>query len=907
MTPNSDTGSDRGALLIRSVRNILAIEARDGYPNRAVRGGLDLFLDTLRGEAASHPALRALAGQGLLSVVYAELGPDKRRLWAEEAARLVGRGEAATRSDPPPSPPSASSHVQAGERAEGAGRASSNPSSQQEEGAKEPARPRSGRRSKAASGGESAPPVSLDAPLVQLRGVTSAHAAKLLKAGVATVRDLLYTFPNRHLDYSRRRSIRQLVSGEEQTIIATLWEAHDLQLGARGRLRATQAVVGDDTGNIRAIWFGQPWLARQFNNALASGPVRIVLSGKADAFNGRLQFENPEWELLDGPGTADLAGLAHTGRLVPVYPSHDNIPARAMRNIVRAALQAATRNGRIQIDDPLPEDHRQHAELPTLPWAIDQAHYPASEANKELARRRLAFDEFLTLQLAVGLKRGAAEQEPGIPLPANPPIIRSFIASLPFALTKGQEAALAEAMRDISSGERPMNRLLQGDVGSGKTVVALALLLAAAADGRQGAIMAPTEVLAEQHFFNIRRLLGSLPWTIDNPDWFAVPIDGREQPVVVGLLTGSTRAKPRREIQHMTAAGGLDILVGTHALIQQGVELPGLALAVVDEQHRFGVLQRAALRGKGASPHLLLMSATPIPRTLALTVYGDLDVSTIAELPSGRKEIKTRVVEPPQARQAEEFLVEQVRQGRQCFVVCPLIDESESVLARAATAEFERLRSTSLAGVRVGLLHGRLPLAEKQAVMDQFRAGETDVLVATPVIEVGVDVPNASVMMILGANRFGLAQLHQLRGRVGRGELQSYCFLLAEPPPDDSAGASEEEREEARKRAHATRERLGILARTNDGFVIAEEDLRLRGPGDFFGTRQSGLPALRMARFDDRDILAASRENAQAFLSADPALSAYPALREAVLRFTAAVTPNPRSPSPFAEKARQSR
>ena len=388
-----------------------------------------------------------------------------------------------------------------------------------------------------------------------------------------------------------------------------------------------------------------------------------------------------------------------------------------------------------------------------------------------------------------------------------------------------------------------MNRLLQGDVGSGKTVVALALLLAAAAAGRQGAMMAPTEVLAEQHFFNVRRLLGSLPWTVDNPDWLAVPLEGRDRPVVVGLLTGSTRARPRRELQQMAAEGTLDILVGTHALIQQGVELPDLALAVVDEQHRFGVLQRAALRGKGESPHLLLMSATPIPRTLALTVYGDLDVSTIAELPSGRKNIVTRVVEPEEAARAEAFLVEQARQGRQSYVVCPLIDESEAVLAKAATAEYERLRATSLSQVRVGLLHGRMPLAEKQAVMDEFRSGRTDVLVATPVIEVGVDVPNATVMMVLGASRFGLAQLHQLRGRVGRSEHQSYCFLLAESLPEGGRYDTEEAREEARKRLTAARERLNVLAGTNDGFLIAEEDLRLRGPGDFFGTRQSGLPA----------------------------------------------------------------
>ncbi len=866
------------------MRNILALEARDGYPDKAVSGGLDRFLETLRREAETHPALRFLSEQALLSIVYSDLTPPQRERWAKEVDQIA----AAPDSNPPapaqtgaPLPPRANIDDN---RSNNSPPPSALEGRTASPGAAQPPESPSSASPRPNATGE--PSVPLDSPVSWLRSVTRPNAAKLRKAGVDTVRDLLYLFPNRHVDYSRRRSVRQLVPGEEQTIVATLWEAAELQLGRR--LRATQAVVGDDTGNIKAIWFGQPWLAKQLNIALARGAPRIVLSGKPDVFNGRLQLENPEWELL-ASASDDFANLVHTGRLVPVYPSHENIPPRTMRNIVREALNASTRNGRIQINDPLPEENRQHLELPTLAWAISQAHYPASEADKERARRRLAFDEFLTLQLAVGVRRGAAEQEPGIPIPPNPEVTRAFIASLPFALTRGQETAIADAMRDISSGARPMNRLLQGEVGSGKTVVALALLLAAAADARQGAMMAPTEVLAEQHFFNIRRLLGSLPWTVDNPDWLAVPLAGRQEPIVVGLLTGGTRAKPRRDIQRMAADGQLDILVGTHALIQQGVDLPNLALAVVDEQHRFGVLQRAALRGKGASPHLLLMSATPIPRTLALTVYGDLDISTIAELPTGRKEIKTRVVEPEQAPQAEDFLVAQVREGRQCFVVCPLIDESESVLARAATAEFERLRSTSLAGVRVALLHGRMPIAEKQAVMDQFRTGQTNVLVATPVIEVGVDVPNASVMMILGANRFGLAQLHQLRGRVGRGEHQSYCFLLAEPPPAEQNN-SEEEREEARKRAAAARERLSVLARTNDGFVIAEEDLRLRGPGDFFGTRQSGLPALRMARLDDRDILASSRESAQAFLSADPTLSAHPILRDAVTRFATAVT-----------------
>ena len=877
------------------------MESDSGFPDRAVAGGLDRFLDTLRGNADAHPTLRALADRGLLDVGYAQLDAAGRKRWADEIARVALFGDA---------PPSAPLPAETGAR---------------------PARASARRAAPAAAPAPGGGLIPLEAPIDRLRSVRGGNAAKLRKAGIATVRDLLYLFPNRHLDFRTQRSVARVVPGEGQTVVAVVWEANETRLGYGGKLRATQAVVGDDTGNVRVMWFGQPWVAAQLRRAGAG--AQIVLSGKVSVFNGRPQFDNPEWELLgDSP---DLASGVHTGRLIPVYPSPEQIPARTMRRIVHEAIELRKRGGVLQIDDPVPEAVRREAGLTTLPravaqahypdsdeakeearrsvafdarafeahaldslvsfrrppaegqayalprepgpatlsWAIFQTHYPASDDAKEAARRCLAFDEFLTLLLAVARKRGGAAQEPGIVLPPEPELMRSFVASLPFALTKGQQDAIAEATRDVSSGEHPMNRLLQGDVGSGKTVVALAMLLTAVAAGRQGAMMAPTEVLAEQHFLNVRRLLAGVEWTADSPDWFAARLRGRDAPVAVGLLTGSTRAKPRRELLAMIAGGELDVLVGTHALIQEGVVPPDLALAVVDEQHRFGVLQRAALRQKGAAPHLLLLSATPIPRTLALTVYGDLDVSTMPELPSGRLPVITRIVDAEHADRAEEFLVEQVRAGRQCFVVCPLIDESEAVLARAATAEYERLRATSLASVRVGLLHGRMPLAEKQAVMDAFRNGETDVLVTTPVIEVGVDVPNATVMMVQGADRFGLAQLHQLRGRVGRSEHQSYCFLLADAPSEDA------------------RERLQALAATNDGFAIAEEDLRLRGPGDYFGTRQSGLPNLRMANLADRDLLASARSAATRILAETPTLDAHPALRDAVDRYASAVAP----------------
>ena len=828
-TPKSSAGR------LRALRNILAMETANGFADRAVSGGLDGFLRTLLGDADADPAIRWLADHGMLSVGYGELDATMRERWARETERLLATsGEA-----PEPAP----------------------------------------RRAPRAQAPPPAP--TIDAPVLRLKSVTRAHVAKLAKMGVETVRDLVFLFPNRHLDYSQRRTVAQVRPGEDQTIVVSLWEARQVKMGRGGRLSVTEAVVGDETGNLRVVWFGQPWLTQTLLRAMAKasqsgkGNAQLVLSGRVVVFNGRTQMESPEWEPLDDPDAADLV---HTGRLVPVYPSTEGLPARTMRRIVREALDTASVDGSLRIEDTLPDALRERLGLIALSEAVAQAHYPDSIETKETARVRLAFDELLVLQLAVAAKRGAGQQKAtGIPLAPMPEPVRAFLGSLPFALTKGQETALAEAMDDIATAERPMSRLLQGDVGAGKTVVALALLLTAVAAGHQGALMAPTEVLAEQHFMNLRLMLAGLEEPSQGAAWFSVRLPGHDGPITIALLTGSTRAAARRELRQRIADGELDILVGTHALIQQEVELPNLALAVVDEQHRFGVLQRAALRGKGGAgdrpdPHLLLMSATPIPRTLALTVYGDLDISTIPELPAGRKAIQTRFVPAARAEDAERFLVEQANAGRQSFVVCPLIDESEAVLARAATVEYDRLRETTLAGLSVGLLHGRLPLAEKQAVMDRFRAGELDVLVTTPVIEVGIDVPNATVMLIEGADRFGLAQLHQLRGRVGRGEHQSYCLLLSDATSEDA------------------KERLAVLVGTNDGFAIAEADLRLRGPGDFFGTRQSGLPSLRMATLDDRDLLAVARDEARTLLAADPGLSAHPQLAEAVAHYATAVT-----------------
>ena len=894
-------GGRAGSSLVRALRNILDMEASNGFADRAVAGGLDRFLETLRGQATTDPALRSLDERGLLSVVYAEFDAARRERWADEARRFLGGARPAARAPRRPAPPP------------------------------EPA----------------APPARdpLDVPLSALRSVNRTQADAIRKMlvrrgmlthiGEPTVRDLLYLFPLRHVDRRERTAVAGLRVGEEQTVEAVLWEAYEVRLGRGGRIRATEAVVGDDTGNVRVIWWGNPWIAQQLRKAIAatahtpSGVPRIVLSGKVTLFQGRKQMESPEWELA---GSGNASGI-HTAGLVPFYPTaatakNKRIPPRRMREIVREALDSA-KGG---IPDPLPDAVREDVGLLALPEAVEQAHYPGSEDAQEQARRRLAFDEFLAIQLRVGMERNYTSTQEGIVLPAFPPIVESFIASLPFELTQGQRDALDEAMQDVSGGGRPMSRLLQGDVGSGKTVVAVAMLLAAVAGGCQGAMMAPTEVLAEQHFFNLRRLLGGPEHSLENPDWFSATLVGRDEPVTVALLTGSTRAAPRREILRMGEDGSLDLLIGTHALIQKQVALPDLALAVGDEQHRFGVLQREALRGKSVvgEPHLLLMSATPIPRTLALTLYGGLEISTMRELPAGRQEILTRSVDLARANDAENYLLTQVREGRQCFIVYPRIDDADDRYSGAdddddamdedsdlipesaalppltAVAEYERLRSTTLADARVGLLHGRMPLPEKQAVMDAFRAGEIDVLVSTPVIEVGIDVPNATVMMVQSPTRFGLAQLHQLRGRVGRGAHRSYCFLVSESEDETFRRLSEARQRRvangddwreveqwfraALAQAESSRKRLQVLVRTNDGFEIAEADLEMRSQGDFFGTRQSGVAPVRMARPSDRDLLDASREHAGRILDADPELRTLSGLRDAVDRLTAAVT-----------------
>lgn len=654
-------------------------------------------------------------------------------------------------------------------------------------------------------------PALLERPVETLPGVGPAVRRKLGRLGIATVGDVLAHRPRRYESAAEQRTIAELFGDEEAVLDVVVRRASARR---RGRLHILTAHVTDATGEIRATWFNQPWLEARL---IPGTPLR--LRGKPNRFG----FQVSLYDIGDAIATADFA---------PVYPSTADLAQKTLRSITEAALAFARDAG-----EPLPAATRAAEGLPLRADALVTLHRPHSEEEAEAARRRLALDELLTLQLA--LRRRAAEREVLVAEPLPPPaeLVARYREVLPFVLTAAQDRAVEEIDADLARAT-PMQRLLQGDVGSGKTAVALYTLLRAVEGGRQGALMAPTETLAEQHFLTIEGLCAELG-------------------VRVALLTSSLTARERRAAHQLVASGDVGVAVGTHALIQREVEFADLAVAVVDEQHRFGVEQRAAL-AEGRSPHVLHMTATPIPRTLALTVYGDLAVSEISAPPADRKPIVTRWVTEERSAEAYTRLQRHLDDGRQAYVVCPLVEGSETRLAKAAEDEAERLRANELRGYRVGCVHGRLRTADRRAAMTAFKNGELDVLVATTVIEVGVDVPNATIMIVQEADRFGLAQLHQLRGRVGRGAEQSYCLLVSRHRDELSESAIE---------------RLEAMVATTDGFELAERDLEIRGEGQLVGARQSGLTDLRFTRLRaDRDLLERAKE-LSAELEGEPLLA----------------------------------
>jgi ATP-dependent DNA helicase RecG len=687
-------------------------------------------------------------------------------------------------------------------------------------------------------------PVTLDRPLRYLAEVGERKASLLERLGLYIVEDLLYYYPRDHIDYSRQVNIAHLSEGETVTLVGNVKRVNCFTSPKNPKLAIFELLLQDRTGQIKLNRFyaGTRFTSRGWQEgqkkAYPVGSV-VAVSGLVKPMKYGVTLENPEFEILDSSG-ASIESLK-IGRILPVYPLTDGVPADLIRKAVISAFGAVE-----EIKDPLPFGLRKQYGLIDLKTAITNIHFPTNSELLAGARRRLVFDEFFYLQLGF-LRRRQLYQKSQKSASFNPrgQLIDRFNEIVPFSLTNAQKRVIGEILQDLQS-PTPMNRLVQGDVGSGKTIVGVYAILAALQSGYQAALMAPTEVLAEQHY---RKLVS----------WFNL------LHLPVELLTGSTKTAKRREILSQLENGELPLLVGTHALIQDPVNFRKLGLVVIDEQHRFGVQQRARLLSKGESPHVLTMTATPIPRTLALTLHGDLDVSQIDELPPGRQPIETTALNGKQRKQAYDLIRREVAQGRQAYVIFPVIEESEKLDVRAAVEEHQNLSEKIFPDFNVGLLHGRMNSVQKEEVLRAFRDNEVQIIVSTTVIEVGVDVPNATVMLIENAERFGLSQLHQLRGRVGRGSHQSYCLLLS--------GSNTPQ----------TRQRLGVLEQSRDGFFISEMDMRFRGPGEVLGTRQSGLPDFALASLvEDQEVLVLARDVAEKIMMDDPHLITLPNLKKAL-------------------------
>ncbi len=707
------------------------------------------------------------------------------------------------------------------------------------------------RRDRETGGGEedqknTAAAIRLDTPVQYCKGIGPKRAELLKKIGIETIADALMYLPWRYEDRGNLKKISRLSYGAYETVSGEVVSAEVVSTKRR-RVKVFELVITDKSGILVGSWFNQPFMKKAFRAG-----QRVILSGvvKHNPYRGGVpQMDNPDYEIIE---EKEEDSLIHTGRIVPIYRATAGLSVRYLRAMMKSIIDSCA----AALADPLPGYIIKKHDLITAKEAVSEVHFPAKESNIEVlnrgasaAHRRLSFEELLALETGLALrKRGVSIEKKGISFKSEGRLENALRNSLPFKLTSAQERVIAEIKKDMAA-EKPMNRLIQGDVGCGKTVVAMTASLIVVESGYQACIMAPTEILAEQHYKNISGL-------------------AKAPGATVRLLTGGLRKKEKEALLADIGSGAAQIVIGTHALIEQEVKFHRLGLAVIDEQHRFGVMQRSTLTSKGYQPDVLVMTATPIPRTLALTVYGDLDVSVIDEMPPGRNPVITKLYFESRRREAYQFIEGELKKGGQAYIVYPLVEETEKSDLRAATEMAGQLQKDIFPLWKIGLLHGRMKNDEKDAVMTAFKAGEIHLLVSTTVIEVGVDVANATMMVIEHPERFGLAQLHQLRGRVGRGSRQSYCVLMG-----------------PRMFAEEARERLNAFVRTNDGFRIAEEDLRLRGPGEFFGTRQSGLPDLRAANIiRDADLLEKARADAFELVRQDPGLSQYPLFRELLMR-----------------------
>lgn len=661
----------------------------------------------------------------------------------------------------------------------------------------------------------------LNAPVSTIKGVGPRMARLLNTLGIETINDMLFFRPRRHDDYTQLTYISKLQPNTNATVIGTVQSA--LVRAGKNNRKDFLIVLDDGSAAMQVVFFAQHWLVSKVKPG-----QQLVLRGMTSIFGHQIQMVNPELEHLD-------AANLRANSIVPVYPLTQGLGARELRRLMKNTVEYWAE----RLPDYVPVGTLERAELADLGWAVKNLHFPDGQDHLAHAQKRLAFDELLLLQLSILGTRREWQSVPAQPLNISDDFLEPFIETVfPYALTGAQRRAVEDIRRDVRTTV-PMNRLLQGDVGAGKTAVAVVALAMALSNGKQSALMAPTSILAEQHYRNISAVFERMP--------------GEQKPVI-GLLTSALSSTEREAIYNGLADGSIDIIIGTHALIQEGVQFKDLAIAIIDEQHRFGVEQRGALRGKGTNPHLLVMTATPIPRTLALTMYADLDLTILEEKPPGRRPVQTRIVLPISRERVYQFVEEQVQQGRQAFVVHPLVEASDKIETVSAIEAYEQLKSIFFR-YKVGLLHGRMKPAEKDEIMSAFSRGEFDILATTSVAEVGVDIPNASVMVIEGANRFGLSQLHQFRGRVGRGEHASYCLLI----PDSSTSEA--------------MERLQALESTDDGFALAEIDWKLRGPGDLMGTRQSGRHKIQMAEEMTPGLVELAQREARTIYADDPTLS----------------------------------